>query len=53
MSRFVDPFTDIGFKIVFGKENKSNDILMAFLNDLFSGEEDFDKKRGRMHKRVR
>lgn len=42
MSRFVDPFTDIGFKIVFGKENKSNDILMAFLNDLFSGEEDFD-----------
>ena len=23
MSRFVDPFTDVGFKIVFGKENQS------------------------------
>ncbi len=22
MSKFVDPFTDTGFKIIFGKENK-------------------------------
>lgn len=28
MSRFVDPFTDIGFKIVFGKENKSNEFQL-------------------------
>lgn len=38
MSRFVDPFTDTGFKIIFGKENKSNEILKAFLNDLFEGQ---------------
>lgn len=42
MSRFVDPFTDVGFKIVFGKENKSNEILRSFLNDLFHDQEDFD-----------
>lgn len=42
MSRFVDPFTDTGFKIIFGKENKSNEILKAFLNDLFEGQPDFD-----------
>lgn len=42
MSRFIDPFTDTGFKIIFGKENKSNEILKAFLNDLFEGQPDFD-----------
>ena len=42
MSRFVDPFTDVGFKIVFGKENQSNEILRSFLNDLFHDQEDFD-----------
>lgn len=42
MSRFVDPFTDTGFKIIFGKENKSNEILKAFLNDLFEDQPDFD-----------
>ena len=42
MSRFVDPFTDVGFKIVFGKENQSNEILRSFLNDLFQDQEDFD-----------
>lgn len=42
MSKFVDPFTDTGFKIIFGKENKSNEILKAFLNDLFEGQPDFD-----------
>lgn len=42
MSKFVDPFTDTGFKIIFGKENKSNEILMAFLNDLFAGQPEFE-----------
>lgn len=41
MSKYVDPFTDVGFKIVFGKENISNDILISFLNALLENEEDF------------
>ena len=43
MGKFVDPFTDVGFKIVFGKENSSNEVLREFLNDLFDGQKDFDK----------
>lgn len=45
MGKFVDPFTDVGFKIVFGKENSSNEILREFLNDLFEGQEDFGRIR--------
>lgn len=33
--KFIDPFTDTGFKIIFGKEHQSEDILMDFLNELF------------------
>lgn len=37
MGRFINPFTDMGFKRIFGQEiNK--DLLIDFLNDLFSGE---------------
>lgn len=37
MARFINPFTDWGFKKIFGQEiNK--DILIAFLNALFEGE---------------
>ncbi|MCM1111126.1 MAG: Rpn family recombination-promoting nuclease/putative transposase, partial [Clostridium sp.] len=35
MAEFINPLTDIGFKIIFGKENVSNEILMDFLNALF------------------
>lgn len=42
MATFVDPFTDTGFKIIFGKENSSNDILKEFLNDLFADQPDFE-----------
>lgn len=45
MGKYIDPFTDVGFKIVFGKENSSNEILREFLNDLFEGEEDFGRIR--------
>lgn len=43
MCSFIDPFTDTGFKIVFGRENVSNDILVFLLNSLFCGQEGFDK----------
>ncbi|WP_080905490.1 Rpn family recombination-promoting nuclease/putative transposase [Parabacteroides sp. Marseille-P3160] len=37
MSRFINPFTDVGFKKIFGQEiNK--DLLIEFLNDLLVGE---------------
>ena len=37
MSRFINPFTDMGFKKIFGQEiNK--DLLIDFLNDLLAGE---------------
>ena len=31
---YVDPFTDEGFKIIFGTEGKSEEILLGFLNQL-------------------
>ena len=37
MSKFINPFTDVGFKLIFGQEiNK--DLLIDFLNSLFAGE---------------
>lgn len=37
MAKFVNPFTDKGFKIVFGQEI-SKPLLIEFLNDLLQGE---------------
>ena len=37
MARFINPFTDWGFKHIFGREI-SKDLLIAFLNDLFKDE---------------
>lgn len=42
MAKFIDSMTDTGFKIVFGKEGQSNEILMALLNELFRGQEGFE-----------
>ncbi len=37
MSKFINPFTDVGFKRIFGQEiNK--DLLLDFLNALLEGE---------------
>ena len=37
MAKFINPFTDVGFKMIFGQEiNK--DLLIDFLNDLLVGE---------------
>ena len=35
-SRFIDPFSDFGFKHLFGNE-PNKDILINFLNELFKG----------------
>ena len=37
MARFINPFTDMGFKRIFGQE-VSKDLLIDFLNDLLEGE---------------
>ena len=37
MGRYIDPLTDWGFKHLFGSEPRKV-FLIAFLNDLFSGE---------------
>ena len=37
MAKFINPFTDVGFKRIFGQEiNK--DLLIDFLNALLDGE---------------
>ena len=37
MAKYINPFTDWGFKRLFGQE-VSKDLLISFLNDLFEGE---------------
>ena len=37
MSKFINPFTDYGFKLIFGRE-VSKELLIEFLNDLLEGE---------------
>lgn len=37
MSRFINPFTDVGFKKIFGQE-VSKELIIEFLNDLLVGE---------------
>lgn len=37
MSKFINPFTDIGFKRIFGQE-VSKPVLITFLNSLLEGD---------------
>lgn len=37
MSKYINPFTDMGFKRIFGQEEHKQ-LLIAFLNSLFEGE---------------
>ena len=37
MARYINPFTDWGFKHIFGQEI-TKDLLISFLKDLFVGE---------------
>ena len=38
---YIDPFTDEGFKIIFGTENQSEEIIRGFLNQLMKDDPDF------------
>ena len=37
MVKYINPFTDVGFKRIFGQE-LSKPLLLDFLNSLFEGE---------------
>lgn len=37
MGRFINPFTDVGFKLIFGQP-VHKDLLIDFLNGLLAGE---------------
>lgn len=37
MAKFINPFTDVGFKRIFGQE-VNKEILISFLNALLEGE---------------
>ena len=37
MTKFINPFTDVGFKKIFGQE-MTKDLLIDFLNDLLVDE---------------
>ena len=58
MGRYVNPFTDTGFKILFGQE-PSKPLLIDFLNNLLDGEEVItdviflDKEKPRLYKKDR
>lgn len=43
MAKFIDPFTDTGFKIIFGKEHVSEEILLEFLKVLFADDPTLSK----------
>lgn len=38
MSKYINPFTDIGFKRIFGQE-VSKPLILDFLNQLLAGQE--------------
>lgn len=40
-SKYLDPYTDTGFKRVFGRE-ETKELLIDFLNELFADKQDFD-----------
>lgn len=35
---YIDPLYDIGFKLLLGRENVSEEVLMNFLNAVFAGD---------------
>ena len=58
MGRFVNPFTDTGFKILFGQERRKP-LLIDFLNNLLKGSDEIvdlkflDKEKPRIYSKDR
>lgn len=43
MGNYIDPIYDAGFKLTFGRENVSEDLLIGILNALLCDNDDFDE----------
>ena len=43
MSKYIDPTYDAGFKLTFGRENHSEELLIGILNALLCGNEDYEE----------
>ena len=43
MSKYIDPTYDVGFKLTFGRENQSEELLMGILNALLCTNEDYEE----------
>lgn len=52
MGKFINPFTDWGFKHIFGRE-ASKDVLVECLNDLLQGERVIGQQRKRQVKKIK
>lgn len=40
---YIDPFSDTGFKAIFGKEGMSEEVLRQFLNEIYRGQPNFEE----------
>ena len=40
--KYIDPFSDTGFKAIFGKQGSSEEVIRHLLNALFTGQPGFD-----------
>lgn len=43
MAKYIDPTYDVGFKLTFGRENLSEELLMGILNALLCENDDFEE----------
>lgn len=43
MPKYIDPTYDAGFKLTFGRENQSEELLIGILNALLSSNEDYEE----------
>ena len=43
MGKFINPFVDTSFKLIFGRESHSEEFLIDFLNEIFRGDPDFEE----------
>ena len=51
IGRYIDPFTDFGFKLIFGSE-PNKDLLIDFLNELLKGKKVIESLSYRKNERL-
>ena len=43
MGKYIDPTYDVGFKLTFGREHHSEELLMGILNALLCTNDDYEE----------